>query len=77
MFIHGIGIGLYPYADFLFQIMSQDDDEKEKVGMIILEILPISSRICPPALTTREMNDHIRQIVDNHGWTDFVLIGHS
>ncbi|QIW95744.1 hypothetical protein AMS68_001262 [Peltaster fructicola] len=54
--------------------MSQSDGD---VGIVVVEILPISSRICPPALSTSEMKAQIRQILDTHGWTEFVLIGHS
>ena len=81
LFIHGIGVGLYTYVDFLAQLDSKIDkspdvDEGE-IGIIALELLPISSRICRPAMPADEMREAIRKIIDSHGWTEFVLVGHS
>lgn len=79
LFIHGIGVGLYTYVDFLFELNSRihDQDDDGEIGIIAVEILPISSRICTPALAGDEMRDEIRKIVDANGWNNFVLVGHS
>ena len=47
MFIHGIGIGLYPYIKFLADLNAEDgkDSLDGQVGIIAIEIMPISSRI--------------------------------
>jgi pimeloyl-ACP methyl ester carboxylesterase len=79
VFIHGIGIGLWPYVNFLIEInkahRSSDDGQ---IGIIAIELMPISSRV------TGEMPDHtilckdINSIIrDRHGWDEFVLVGHS
>ena len=79
VFIHGIGVGLYTYVDFLAQLNSNADAQPNdgNVGIVAVEILPISSRICPPALRIEEMRRAIQRIVDVHGWDEFVLVGHS
>ena len=47
LFIHGIGIGLYPYIKFLADLNAEDgkDSLDGQVGIIAIEIMPISSRI--------------------------------
>lgn len=73
MFIHGIGIGLFPYVKFLIDL-----SKIEGVGIIVLELMPISSRICPAALSADRMREDIRKVVQAHGWDEgFVLVGHS
>ena len=79
VFIHGIGVGLHTYADFLAELNSEVDGHQGsgQAGVIAVEILSISSRICPPALAVDTMRDEIRQIADGYGWREFVLVGHS
>ena len=78
LFIHGIGIGLYAYVDFLIELNAQRDDSYDgDIGIIAVEILPISSRICQEALSVVEMKNEIRKILDHHGWSEIVLVGHS
>ena len=46
IFIHGIGIGLYPYINFLHELSSREYERcNGDVGIIAPEIMPISSRI--------------------------------
>ncbi|KAI9709863.1 MAG: hypothetical protein M1812_007571 [Candelaria pacifica] len=79
LFVHGIGIGLYPYVNFLSELNEKgvkdclDDD----VGIIALEIMPISFRITHAAVEKDEMCQEIRQILAKHGWDRFVLVSHS
>lgn len=75
-----IGI-LHTYGDF-FAELAQTIDEKEsnedgKVGIIVLEILPISFRITHAALSPADMCAEIRAILDKHGWPNFVLMANS
>ncbi|OQN97002.1 hypothetical protein B0A48_16976 [Cryoendolithus antarcticus] len=84
VFLHGIGVGLYTYVDFLNQINGSarggDKDallDEGQIGLIVVEILPISARICAPALTTPETKAALHEMLASHGWTDFVLVGHS
>ncbi|KAH7051132.1 hypothetical protein B0J12DRAFT_78504 [Macrophomina phaseolina] len=74
LFIHGIGIGLYPYVDFLSDVNASDNDE---VGIIAIEIMPISFRIAPKILGKDAVCVEINQILKRHGWDKFVLASHS
>ncbi len=65
LFIHGIGIGLLPYISFLRELAAQDPD----VGILAIEILPISMRITAPPLAPR--------ILNAHGLHRVVLVCHS
>lgn len=81
LFIHGIGIGLYPYTNFLADVNAQVDDKVDKddgqVGILAVEIMPISFRITYAALGKDDMCAEIHQIVAAHGYDRFVLISHS
>ena len=73
LFIHGIGIGLYPYFAFLRELAAQDRD----VGILAIEILPISMHITAPPLERDAMCAAITRILDAHGLHRVVLAGHS
>lgn len=80
LFIHGIGIGLYPYIDFLAEINGDSWPETafdDTVGIIAVEIMPVSFRITSPALRKEEMCAEIDKILQAHGWAKFVLVSHS
>jgi hypothetical protein len=81
LFIHGIGICLFAYVDFLAQLgatkTGSEDEDEGQVGIIALELLPISSRITLPALDSEAMIEEIQSILDLCGWEDIVLVGHS
>ncbi len=69
---------MYTYVEFLVDLnMDKGDTDNGEIGVIAVEILPISSRICPPALSAAEMKREIRKILDANGWTEVVLVGHS
>ncbi|MCJ1274807.1 hypothetical protein MMC21_002605 [Puttea exsequens] len=77
LFVHGIGVGLYPYINFLAELNQGLDDAEGEVGIIAIEIMPISSRITHPALTKNDMCEEILSILQKHGWDQVVLISHS
>ena len=79
LFIHGIGIGLYPYVNFLSQINGpcKERDKIGDIGIIAIEIMPISFRITSAALEKEQMCLEIHQILRHHGWHECVLISHS
>lgn len=79
LFIHGIGIGLYPYIDFLAEVNADDgpDASDGQLGIIAIEILSISSRITSETMLKDEMCDEVRRIMEAHGWGKFVLVSHS
>ena len=79
LFIHGIGIGLYPYVNFLSQINRSDNerDEHGDIGIIAIEIMPVSFRITGAALGKDQMCSEILQILRHHGWHECILASHS
>lgn len=82
VFIHGIGIGLYPYTNFLNELSSstgiESSDPNEQVGIIAIEIMPVSFRITHHALGRQEMCAEIDQIISHHFPNQkFVLASHS
>ena len=81
VFIHGIGIGLYPYVDFLAELNSADGVEgrsvDDEVGIIAIEIMPVSFRLTHATLTKDEICAEIQRIVNYHGYDKFVLVAHS
>jgi len=78
LFIHGTGIGLYPYVDFILELLRMEDAEDDgQVGIIVLELLPISARITTPLPLSKELCTQIHDILKSHGWSKFVLGMHS
>ncbi|KAI1464452.1 uncharacterized protein F4812DRAFT_212454 [Daldinia caldariorum] len=79
VFLHGIGIGLYPYVPFLDRLNSKSEerDVEGHIGIIAVEVLPISFRITEAPLGRIEFLKQIATILDAHGWDRFVLASHS
>ena len=91
LFVHGIGIGLYPYVNFLAQINRIDPtlldqrsgilparkNLKGHVGIIAIEIIPISFRITRAIPSQDKLVGEIRAILKHHGWEKIVLATHS
>jgi pimeloyl-ACP methyl ester carboxylesterase len=81
VFIHGIGIGLYPYVDFLKELNSASGVENggvdNQVGIIAIEIMPVSFRITHEALGKEEICGEIQAIVEHHSFGEYVLVAHS
>lgn len=78
LFVHGIGIGLYPYVNFLNQInQPQSHSDDGEIGIIAVEIMPVSFRITGAALEKEKLCDEILQILHQQGWERFVLVSHS
>ena len=79
LFVHGIGIGLYPYVNFLAQINQEKDGEAcdGQIGVIAVEIMPISFRITDQMPEKEQLCKEILQIVKKHDWEKFVLVSHS
>jgi pimeloyl-ACP methyl ester carboxylesterase len=73
LFFHGIGIGLLPYVPFFCELAAQDPD----VGILAVEILPISMHITETPLVRDAMCDAITRILNAHGLRRIVLAGHS
>ena len=79
LYIHGIGI-LHTYGDFFAELantIDQAPNEDGQIGIIVLEILPISFRIAHAALTPADMRTEILAILNQHSWPSFVLMANS
>lgn len=79
LFIHGIGIGLWPYTKFLAEINKHDPEAVQdgEVGIIAVEIMPISFRITGSILGRDEMCRQINIILERHDFDKVVLASHS
>ena len=81
LFVHGIGIGLYPYTNFLSDlnahVNAKDDKDDGQVGILAVELMPISFRITHAALGKDDMCAELHQIVAAHSYDHFVLVSHS
>ncbi|KAI5253047.1 hypothetical protein E4T42_03115 [Aureobasidium subglaciale] len=78
LFIHGIGIGLYPYVDFLAEVNKEIKGKDGKsVGVIAVEIMSISFRLAGQTLLKQEMCAEIDKILKAHQWDKCVLMSHS
>jgi pimeloyl-ACP methyl ester carboxylesterase len=79
LFIHGIGVGLYPYINFLADLNTSNGEDRSdgQLGVIAIEIMSISSRITAEAMSKDEMCNEIQVILKAHGWDKVVLITHS
>ncbi|KAJ4299006.1 hypothetical protein N0V90_004250 [Kalmusia sp. IMI 367209] len=79
LFIHGIGIGLYPYTQFLAEINKHDplSPTDGEIGIIAIELMPISFRITGPILDRDEICRQINMILERHGFDQVVLASHS
>ncbi|KAK7058276.1 hypothetical protein VNI00_001907 [Paramarasmius palmivorus] len=85
VFIHGIGIGLYPYVPFIATLAREDPD----VGILLVELLPISNRILLPFFGSRthvfpipirqKMLDALYAVMKSLGedWERATLVAHS
>lgn len=88
VFIHGIGVGLWPYTPFLNGIgrpsgssTGSGHEDEGQIGVIALEILPISTRLTSPPLKREAFLSELQIILSAHApdWKDdgFVLVSHS
>ena len=73
LFIHGVGIGLYPYVPFLASINSTSPADSQ-TGLIAIEMLPICGRLTAPSPALPPL---IERILNHHGWDRVVLATHS
>ncbi|KAK5992989.1 hypothetical protein PT974_06414 [Cladobotryum mycophilum] len=78
VFIHGIGIGLWTYVRFLADIHAAGKrGQGGGVGVIAIEILPVSFRLTSPPLGKAEFLRQMTRILDHHGWDKFAVVSHS
>ncbi|GAW03825.1 hypothetical protein LENED_005577 [Lentinula edodes] len=77
IFIHGIGIGLYPYLPFFQDLITATPDQ----GLLLIELLPISMHISsPPANSLPPVKSLLHGLyttLDSLGISRAVLASHS
>ncbi|KAF5013460.1 hypothetical protein FDECE_536 [Fusarium decemcellulare] len=76
VFFHGIGIGLWTYTRFLAGLHKTEGD-KGNVGVIAIEILPISFRLTSAIPDKAEFLSQMTTILDHHCWQNVALVSHS
>lgn len=81
LFIHGIGVGLHPYVDTLVDLSKRADKSTNtgSVGILAIELLPISSRLTSPILHREDFLRQITTILASHSphYDSFILASHS
>lgn len=77
VFLHGIGIGLLPYMRFLAQVRKASKSNGKGVGIIAVELLPISFRLTEPLPSRIELVEQMARILDFHQWKEITLVSHS
>ncbi|QRV86925.1 alpha/beta hydrolase family protein [Ceratobasidium sp. AG-Ba] len=73
LFLHGIGIGLFPYAPMLISYSKKHPERP----IIIPELLYISSRLTSPPPPQSVFQDSIHAIFKHHKIKDYSLVAHS
>ncbi|KAG0635157.1 hypothetical protein HOY80DRAFT_1025266 [Tuber brumale] len=73
VFLHGIGIGLYPYIPLLHDLANLDP----AVGILVLELMPISFRFSHTPLSRSAFTEEFTIILAQHDIRNFMLISHS
>ncbi|KZV88806.1 hypothetical protein EXIGLDRAFT_741085 [Exidia glandulosa HHB12029] len=75
LFLHGIGIGLWPYTPFFKEFSSLEPN----VGVICVEFLPISFRITAPMPDRTTTVAGVHTVLEEHFPIDqdFVVLSHS
>lgn len=78
VFMHGVGVGLYPNAKFLVEINKQKDLQSGgDIGILAVELLHISSRVGKVSLDKDEFCKQFLAVLDDHGYDKFILAAHS
>jgi pimeloyl-ACP methyl ester carboxylesterase len=77
VFFHGIGVGLLTYIQFLAGIARSSSKPEAKIGVIAIELLPVSFRLTSPPPTKEEFLTQMARIVDHHGWDSYAIASHS
>ncbi|KAK4445554.1 hypothetical protein QBC34DRAFT_163122 [Podospora aff. communis PSN243] len=78
LFLHGIGIGLWPYTSFLTSLNPSTRDN-DNIGILALSLLPISSRLTTPPLSRSAFLSELTSLLATHPEfaNGFTLVSHS
>ncbi|KAJ1309341.1 hypothetical protein OPQ81_006120 [Rhizoctonia solani] len=73
LFLHGIGIGLFPYIPLIISYSKSHPD----TPIIVPEFLSVSTRITRPPLSPQEFHSALGTIFQTHNITSYNLAAHS
>lgn len=76
VFFHGIGLGLLIYIRFLIDLYAAKTGE-EDVGIIAVELLPVTFRLTSQPYHKREVLQQVSGILKHHQWDEFSIVAHS
>ncbi|KAH9841192.1 hypothetical protein Tdes44962_MAKER07858 [Teratosphaeria destructans] len=80
LFLHGIGIGLHAHVEFLRELdaaLNSKAAADNKVGILAVEVLQISSRLTHSIVTSKAFLEQLAQVLDHHRMNKVVLVSHS
>ncbi|KAK7416802.1 hypothetical protein QQX98_004995 [Neonectria punicea] len=78
VFFHGIGIGLWTYVGFLAKLTGINNKKGQgNVGIIAIELLPVSFRLTSPIPNKMDFLDQMATIINHHSWDNFSIVSHS
>ncbi|KAF7553942.1 hypothetical protein G7Z17_g3269 [Cylindrodendrum hubeiense] len=77
VFFHGIGIGLWTYIGFLARVAGTKKNGQGSIGIIAIEVLPVSFRLTSPIPSKTDFLDQMTTIIDHHCWENFSVTSHS
>lgn len=77
LFIHGIGVGLLTYIHFLADLRKAQLNSEGNIGIIAIELLPISFRLTQPMPRKDDLVAQISTILKHHNWREFTIASHS
>ncbi|KAJ9604666.1 hypothetical protein H2200_010780 [Cladophialophora chaetospira] len=75
LFLHAIGVGLQFYLPFFAEFKATL--KKRGIGIIAIELLPVSSRITSALPSPQTTTTEIAEILRHHDWDRVVLASHS
>lgn len=77
LFFHGIGIGLLVYIEYFAKVASTGVRGGGDIGLIAVEMLPISFRLTAEPLSRTEFMESMAIILDHHKWDHVTMVSHS
>lgn len=78
LFIHGFGHGISRYSRFLKDFDCQNGYSSSGVGIIALEIMPLTTRVNEDdMLPMDKLMREIRLVLAHHGWSEVTILAHS
>lgn len=77
VFFHGIGLGMLIYIKFLVQLHAAKKDGQGGVGIIAIELMPVTFRLTSQPYRKRDLLQQVSGILQHHKWDEFSIVSHS